>query len=196
MTTLALQHEGMDVPQFVFLNNNFKNNTMRDPTHLQKTAKKTRNSATHANHEKYFNVGQNLYNHQHRAVVQAPSHQKSDRKTLIKPTHFHTLERCETQHHFAKLAQGTGLNNVLDRQNKLYYASTASSESDDGASNKNPEFVGFKIVHSGKVLHDETEDELLNFYITEDFGEGKGRYASSTLVTGPNCQIISLPTFL
>jgi hypothetical protein len=195
MTTLALQPEGMNVPQFVFLNNGFKN-TMRDPIHIHKTVKKTRSPATHIKHENNFNSGQYLHNHQHRAMVQVPNHQKSARKTSIKANHFHTLERFETQHHIAKFTHGTGLNSFMDKQNKLYYASTASSDSDDGSSNGNVELNGFKIVHSGQILHDETEEELLNFHITEDFGEGKGRYASSTLVTGPNCQSISLPTFL
>jgi len=196
MTTLALQHEGMDVPQFVFLNNGFKNNTMREPIPIHKTVKKSSGPATNIKHEKNFNAGQNQHNNQHRAIASIPHHHRSARKTPIKTNHFHTPERFETQHHFVKFAQGNGLSNLLDKQNKLYYASTASSESDDGSSCRDSELNGFKVVHSGKVLHNETEEELLNLHITEDFGEGKGRYASSTLVTGPNCQIISLPTFL
>jgi hypothetical protein len=201
MTTLALQNEGMDLPQFVFLNNIYKNNSPKDSVPFTRTTKKAHTSAMKGKHEKSIHANPNFNNNQLKAPIQASKHHHSDRKAPVKPNHIHMLERFETQHHNTKSAKGNGLKNAMDKPYNLYYASTASSESDDSSSSGSeafPGLKGFKVVHGGNVLHDQTREEfesLFTWTVTEDFGEGKGRFASSTLVTGPSNNI-SLPTFV
>lgn len=76
------------------------------------------------------------------------------------------------------------------------FASTTASESDSSSNNSSSssELSGFKIVHEGKVVHNEIEEDLLDSPClkVEDNYE---KFASSVLVTGPNVMEISLPSF-
>jgi len=61
------------------------------------------------------------------------------------------------------------------------------------------ELNGFKIIQSGKTVHDETEDDFLES--PTDF-KGKRRpdaenvkFAASLMTIGPNAKEISLPSF-
>jgi len=84
--------------------------------------------------------------------------------------------------HYAKY------NNMMPKHDNAS-KSTTTSDSDSSA---HSDLSGFKIVHDGKVIHDETEDEVENLF---NYGDGN-KYASSVLTVGPNAQSISLPSFL
>jgi len=79
------------------------------------------------------------------------------------------------------------------------FASTAASDSDSSSSNNSSsssELNGFKIVHEGKVVHNEIEEDPDSPYKiglkVEDTYE---KFAASVLVTGPNVKEISIPSF-
>ena len=79
------------------------------------------------------------------------------------------------------------------QENSIYYASTAS-ETD--ASSASSELSGFKIVHDGKTIHNEIEEAdspVLN--LTGFFAPFDTKFASSELMTGPQANEISLPSF-
>lgn len=78
----------------------------------------------------------------------------------------------------------------------LAYASTAS-ESDNNSHVS--ELNGFRIVHNGNVVHDETEEDFDSQ--TESQGSPRAsivnekKYAASIMVIGPSAKEISLPSF-
>jgi hypothetical protein len=201
MTTIALPFEGMDIPQFVFLNNGPTKDSNRAPRDIQNqrnNSKKPQSPNSRNNSNKKSNQGQQSNKKSRKAATKAQKGMTNSGQMSRNLLKVHTLERFETQHHIPKVVKGNGLKSSFDKYNKLAYLSTAS-ESDDYSSQFCPELNGFKIVHSGKVLHDGTEEELespIEFTMKGVSYQGAERFASSTLVIGPNAKNISLPTFV
>ena len=120
----------------------------------------------------------------------------------VQVNHFNK-KSCSSQqqyvntYNFNKFAKGSGYKASPEKQCRAY-ASTAS-ESDSSGSHVSSELSGFKIVHSGRVLHDETEEDEIEvpteFDMIWPIEVGTGKFASSVMVMGPNAQEISLPTF-
>jgi len=77
------------------------------------------------------------------------------------------------------------------------FASTASdSDSSSNNSSSSSELNGFRIIHEGKVVHNEIEEELdspckIGLKVEDSYE----KFASSVLVIGPNVQEISIPSF-
>jgi hypothetical protein len=100
-----------------------------------------------------------------------------------------------------KSAKTCGSNGSPDKLSWSGYASTATSES-DSSSHASSELSGFKIVHGGKVVHDETEEEPESpFGFESSTGTlrvdvGNGKFASSGMVIGPHAKEISIPSFV
>jgi len=78
-------------------------------------------------------------------------------------------------------------------------ASTASDSDGNSSHTSSSELSGFRIVQEGKVLHNEIEEEVefasdeKNSLKLEDNYE---KFAASVMVTGPNVNKISIPTFV
>jgi len=111
--------------------------------------------------------------------------------------------KFENQFNFDDFAnnfgKGSYVKNSPEKLSWSAYASTAS-ESDSNGSHISSELSGFKIIHSGKIVHDETEDDILES--PTDF-KGKRRpdvedvkFAASMMTIGPNAKEISLPSFV
>jgi len=84
----------------------------------------------------------------------------------------------------------------IDNSNWICYASTASES--DGGSHVSSELTGFKIVQSGSVVHDETEEDF--DFLSESRSSSKSdesgvKFAASLMVIGPDVKEISLPSF-
>jgi len=79
---------------------------------------------------------------------------------------------------------------------------TNTSDSDSNGSNQVSVLSGFKIVHNGRTLHDETyEDADTCFEIEEPIlgllcHSSKSKFASSELTMAPSFKNISIPLFL
>jgi hypothetical protein len=116
-----------------------------------------------------------------------------DQHTNKRPSHTFDFENtCNYRENVKKAA--------LDKKTRLSSASTASES--DSSSSHGSELSGFKIVHRGKVVHNEAEEEAdlndNNCTIScknEEKRDSNGRFASSLLVVGPNVGEISIPSF-
>lgn len=76
--------------------------------------------------------------------------------------------------------------------------STQNTTGSDSDSNMTSELKGFKIMQNGKVVHNETHDEVetvanMDQFFMEDLPNEK--FASSLMTIGPNSKEISLPSF-
>ena len=103
--------------------------------------------------------------------------------------------------------------NYIDQQNSSIYVKTSKNiyakgySSDKSSKSTQPntscdsdnnfvsELVGFKIVHLGKTIHDETSDDFDSESIMMKF-TSKNRFASSKFTICPNSQEISIPQFV
>jgi len=156
------------------------------------TSQKPRGAPIWGTPGKSFNFPQNLQFNQYQPHFQVPSNQPDLNKSAKKSNQTSSALQFETQPNFQKYAKG---NCPTYPGTKTYYGSTAS-ETDSSGSHASSELNGFKIVHKGKIVHDETEEELES---PTSFGINcrmeSEKFASSCLVIGPNAKEISLPTF-
>jgi len=122
----------------------------------------------------------------------------SNTNTHTQPNYVRNLKKFETQYNIAKFSQDSyKLTSSQDKSYRQAYASTAS-ETESSGSQTSSELNGFKIVHAGAVIHDETEEELgPKECIPMDcrYDAIIRKYASSQMMAGPSAKEISLPTF-
>jgi hypothetical protein len=88
-------------------------------------------------------------------------------------------------------------NKNYDKAYKNAYASTAS-DSDSKEAYIQSELYGFKIVQSGRTIHDETGEDVDLFESDNEWpmtATNNEKFAASVLTIGPNVQEISLPSF-
>jgi len=93
-------------------------------------------------------------------------------------------------------------------QNRGYFSdmtsrtTNATSTSDSDSNGQFSELSGFKIVHSGKTIHDETYEDMETCFEEEgpvfEIGSytSKSKFASSEMTMVPNFKTISIPLFL
>jgi hypothetical protein len=193
MTTLGPQIQDFDLPQFVFLNNKHA-----------KMSNKTNNTAT-ISHGKPNGSNQrtktNNKTNQHRQSPKAHDYYPAKLHPMTVTSKFSVLKydggKQYAKGNFSKASQDS-------YYNKLYYASTASDSDSSSSSGAQSEItandlIGFKIAHNGKLLHDDTEDEFgypTDFELSLGLKTEKVKFASSTMVIGPNPKDISLPSFV
>jgi hypothetical protein len=84
-----------------------------------------------------------------------------------------------------------------NKAHKMIYASTAS-DSDSKDAYIQSELYGFKIVQNGRVIHDETQEDVDLFESDDEWpmtATSNEKFAASVLTIGPNEKEISLPSF-
>jgi len=180
MTAIEPQFRDFDIPQFVFLNNNKKSCNGRSnvyDTFSYKSQPNGKNSRCTSNKP----VNNNSYLPRHNL-------QSYNKNYYNQSSEDYNFDQFTPS--YAKLNT-----KQIDNSNWISYASTAS-ESDSG-SHISSELTGFKIVQSGSVVHDETEEdfESSSEKSTSKTTENKVKYASSLMVMGPDAKEISLPSF-
>jgi hypothetical protein len=193
MTTEGPQmQQNYEFPQFVYLKNKQKKvpsgNTAFPPMNVQKP----RGTTSRGNFSKPFYSSQISHTNQSRPVFQAQGNRFNGNNKFAKGQN---IGKFENQYGMNKYIQGSGYKSSPDKATRSSYASTAS-ESD--GSHTSSELSGFKIVHSGKTVHDETEEDFdspTDLGMSCRFEEGNGKFAASDMVIGPNAKNISLPTF-
>lgn len=198
MTTLMMGPQSHDATMLQFTPH--KGQSRRNPGDYNNfnnmSSQKHRGCAPRGNCIKNSQSTQNNHFYQNQGGLQVPRTRPYPTKMLKKFDSNSNIPQFETQPNFYN-------NSVKGNMNysgsKNYYGSTAS-ESDSNTSHASSELNGFKIVHKGKVIHDETEEEIES--PTDFYGRSLYRFepeivkfAASCLVIGPNCQEISLPTF-
>jgi len=90
----------------------------------------------------------------------------------------------------------------LSANEKNFRSTNTTAASSDGENNVFQELSGFRIVHNGKVIHNEILDETPGAYFNAPvqpvyFGfTPKNNFASSEFTMGPNSKEISIPIFV
>jgi hypothetical protein len=192
---LHMQNQNFEFPQFVFL----KNKQIRVPSgntaFPSMNVQKPRGTSSRGNFSKPFYSQQISQPSQGRSVFQAQGNRFNGNKLTKGPNFGQNIGKFENQYGMNKYVQGSGSKSSPEKATKSCYGSTAS-ESD--GSHASSELSGFKIVHRGKIVHDETEEDFdspTDLRMSCRFEEGNGKFAASGLVIGPSAKDISLPTF-
>jgi len=194
MTTVGPQVQNFDLPQFVFLQNKPKKTTNGNFNSFQSLPF----HKTQGNHTKQYYPCPSTHPSQYR------SPQNNRVSGAKKYNNFVQNDtKLENPFNFEDFANNFGKGSyVKSSPEKLSwsaYASTAS-DSDSNGSHISSELSGFKIIQSGKTVHDETEDDFLE--PPTDFkgkrradGDEDVKFAASLMTIGPSAKEISLPSF-
>lgn len=195
MTTLMMGPQSYDatMPHF----SPYKGQPRRHPgdyTNFNNmSSQKYRGCAPRGNCVKNPLSAQNNYHNQNQGGLQVPRTRPYPNKIIKKFDSNSDFPQFEIQPNF----YNNSVKGNMNHSGSNYYGSTAS-ESDSNSHTS--ELNGFKIVHKGKVIHDETEEEIES--PTDFYGRSLYRlepesmkFAASILVIGPNAKEISLPTF-
>jgi hypothetical protein len=201
MTAAWSQVQDQDLPQFVLLKNQPKRIICGNISFQSLTMQKPRMVALRV--EGSFNKNFNHFppsqpNIQYGLPSQTQGNRFYPNKLPKRPNFMQNTVKFENQYiNNNKYTKGYCQKGSPDKFfSRTSYGSTAS-ESDSSASHASSELTGFKIVHSGKIVHDETEEDVdsPDFGLYLPLNSGNGKFASSGMVIGPNAKEISLPTF-
>ena len=169
MTAVAPQFRDLDIPQFTFLNNNNNKKSSNFNDHFSYKSQNGNYSRCNSNKPVFYMSNTNS---------------RQNNKTQF----------CFDQ--FASNHANLNAKKQIDNSNWICYASTASES--DGGSHASSELTGFRIVQSGGVVHDETEDDydsLSESRSSSKSDESGVKFAASLMVIGPDVKEISLPSF-
>jgi hypothetical protein len=190
-----MQSQNFGFPQFVFINNQQKKGQNGNTAFPQMNVQKPRGTSSRGNFNKPFYSQQILQSSQSRPGYQAQANRFNGNKSTKGSNFGQNTGKFENQYGMNKYVQGSGSKSSPEKATRSCYGSTAS-ESD--GSHTSSELSGFKIVHKGKIVHDETEEDFdspTDLGMSCRFEEGNGKFAASGMVIGPNAKAISLPTF-
>jgi hypothetical protein len=190
-----VQNQNFDFPQFVFLKNKQKKVPSGNTAFPQMNVQKPRGTSSRGNVSKPFYPQQISHINQSRTGFQAQGNRFNGNKLTNGANFAQNIGKFENQYGMTKYMQGSGSKSSPEKATRSCYGSTAS-ESD--GSHASSELSGFKIVHKGKIVHDETEEDFdspTDIGMSCRFEEGNGKFAASGMVIGPNAKDISLPTF-
>jgi hypothetical protein len=190
-----MQSQNFNFPQFVFLNNKQKKGPNGNTAFPLMNVQKPRGTPSRGNFSKPLYPQQISQSSQSRTGFQAQGNRFNNNKSAKGSNFGQNAGKFENQYGMNKYMQGSGSKCSPEKGTRSGYASTAS-ESD--GSHTSSELSGFKIVHRGKIVHDETEEDFdspTDLGMSCRFEEGNGKFAASGMVIGPNAKDISLPTF-
>jgi len=183
MTAVEPQFRDLDIPQFVFLNNkkscNGRSNVHDTFSYKSQNGKNSRCTSN----KPVFNMSNNHSN--------LPRQFQSNQKNYNNKSYYNQSSGDFNFDQFSPNYAKLNTKTTIDNSNWICYASTAS-ESDSG-SHASSELTGFKIVQSGSVVHDETEEDFESS--SEKLDESRVKFAASLMVMGPDAKEISLPSF-
>jgi len=184
-----------ELPQFVFLNNKPKKNAYGGQDFHSMPLQKSRGNNNRCNSNRPFSHFPNFHPNQRSNNYQGQNlHSNQNKNKSAQKAHYSSNYGDYEMNSYYTKGSGNGAKNSREKKSWLAYASTADSDNAHVSS----ELSGFKIVHGGNVIHDETEEDFdspAELEIKEKSKTVYGKYASSVLVIGPNAKEISLPSF-
>jgi len=181
-------------PQFVFIDQKPKKNagsrSFQSTTHY-----KSRGIAANYNFNKHFCQFPTVHTQQHNYNLQYQGNSPNGNRMPKKLNNYNQVSGDSENHcNFNKYVKGNGSNSPTEGSWSAY-ASTASES--DSSSHISSELTGFKIVHEGNVVHDETEEDFdsSDLSTSRKMDAETKNYAASVMVIGPNAKEIPLPSF-
>jgi len=142
------------------------------------------------NNIKQSTTSMNAYNSQPRKYSKGNT--EAPRKNS---NNFAQEERYYVNNNQQSYGKAMGSKNSAKAQ-KMVYASTASDSDSKGYIQS--ELYGFKIMQNGRMIHDETEEDVDLFESDDEWpmtATSSEKFAASVLTIGPNEKEISLPSF-
>ena len=190
MTTMEPQIRDFELPQFTFLNNKPKKNAYNQDFNSNSVQKSRGNNARGPSNRPFSHFPN--FHPSQRNNFQGQNQNQNQNKNKFNQQKNYFSSGSESNQ-YAK-GNGSASKAPLEKKNWLAYASTADSDNAHVSSELN----GFKIVHGGKVIHDETEEDFdspTDFNFSPKVKTVYDKYASSVMTIGPNAKEISLPSF-
>jgi hypothetical protein len=202
MSAACSQVQDLDLPQFVLLKNESKKTMHGNISFPSLPIQRPRVEAQRGggSFNKNFNhFPASQHNNQYGLTFQIHGNRPYANKLSKRPNFIQNAVKFENQYiNTNKYPNGYCLNSSPDKfYSRSCYGSTAS-ESDSSSSHASSELNGFKIVHRGKIVHDETDEDVdspSDLRIFLPLNSSNGKFASSEMVIGPIAKEISLPTF-
>jgi len=192
MTTMGSQFQDFELSPSSFLNKKPKKVTYGNFNFQPALFNKARGASQRGNINKFCPP----LPIQHRSGPQAQGSHYNTKRLSNDMNQVQIAGKFADLYDITKNVKGCGSNGSPDKLSWSCYASTASES--DSSSHASSELSGFKIVHGGKVVHDETEEEPespFDFETSLRVDVGNGKFASSGMVIGPHAKEISIPSF-
>lgn len=115
---------------------------------------------------------------------------------------YHQRESAKNDQFYAKNDNRNYNRGYYSDKNPRFNNYNSTSDSDNTNSDRFSELSGFRIVQNGEILHDDTYEDVEQYFEDDDFVFGmalapsKDKFASSEMTMMPNFKNISIPLFV